>query len=233
MKYCFLSLIVILLCSCNSQSPEEKFDKESGQKEILSYAAIDSVYNSFETIRYDQLDTAYINYTCSWMQKKSLHNRMYLVVRGNDIYKFLVGKYRVKNFLARDKYYQQSIDNTSVNVNQYLLLDKKLLYMILDLVKMLDKYGYDKYGFTIRDGFRHPLANIGGAPFSQHLYGRATDIIIADVNKDGASDLKDKKIILDLLDTGIIKDRGGIGRYPGSDVVHFDIRGTKARWDVQ
>jgi hypothetical protein len=37
--------------------------------------------------------------------------------------------------------------------------------------------------------------------------------------------------VLDLLEKEIIKSSGGIGRYPGTRAVHFDVRGYKARWD--
>jgi len=40
-----------------------------------------------------------------------------------------------------------------------------------------------------------------------------------------------KKIILDILENKVIGDQGGIGRYPGTMSVHFDVRGFKARWD--
>jgi uncharacterized protein YcbK (DUF882 family) len=36
---------------------------------------------------------------------------------------------------------------------------------------------------------------------------------------------------LDLLENEIIKNDGGIGLYPGTDRVHYDIRGTRARWN--
>ena len=34
-----------------------------------------------------------------------------------------------------------------------------------------------------------------------------------------------------LIENYIIKDEGGLGLYPKSDVVHFDTRGHRARWD--
>jgi hypothetical protein len=228
-KIQWIILALIFIYGCSSSTSESKFDKESGQKEVLTYAGIDSVYQSFETISYDELDSSYINYSKSFLFKNYLKDRKYLIVKENDIYKFLVGRYRVKDFLAHDKYYYFGSDSTI----QYLLLEKKLLYSVLDLMNQLNKMSYDKYSFTVRDGFRHPAANAGGAIYSQHIFGRAVDIIVKDVNNDGKVDMKDKQIILDILDTSVIIDKGGIGRYPGSDVIHFDMRGYKARWDEQ
>jgi uncharacterized protein YcbK (DUF882 family) len=61
--------------------------------------------------------------------------------------------------------------------------------------------------------------------------GEAVDIVIDDINKDGYANKTDKDIILDLLENEIIKNDGGIGLYPGTDRVHYDIRGTRARWN--
>jgi len=33
-----------------------------------------------------------------------------------------------------------------------------------------------------------------------------------------------------LLDKKIIRNEGGVGLYPNSSSVHFDVRGRRARW---
>lgn len=74
----------------------------------------------------------------------------------------------------------------------------------------------------------------GGAPFSQHQYGKAIDIAVGDVDKDGIVDeINDKKVVLYFLENNVFNNTGGIGRYPETDVVHFDTRENIARWDVQ
>jgi len=63
---------------------------------------------------------------------------------------------------------------------------------------------------------------VGGVSDSQHVKGKASDIVIS-----GLSSTQVVKIIEDLIASGKIK-QGGVGLYP--NFVHYDIRGTKARW---
>jgi len=58
---------------------------------------------------------------------------------------------------------------------------------------------------------------------SQHVFGRAADIVIK-----GMTPIEVSKVIEELIDKGDIL-QGGIGIY--SSFVHYDIRGNKARWD--
>jgi len=65
-------------------------------------------------------------------------------------------------------------------------------------------------------------AKVKGAKSSQHLKAKA-----ADINADGYTPKQLAQQIEVLISTGIMK-QGGIGIYKG--FVHYDIRGTKARW---
>lgn len=65
-------------------------------------------------------------------------------------------------------------------------------------------------------------AKVGGKPNSQHLYATA-----ADITTKKMSPRQLHSIILNLINAGKISE-GGVGLYPG--FVHYDIRGTKARW---
>ena len=78
---------------------------------------------------------------------------------------------------------------------------------------------------SINSSYRHPEYNkrIGGAKFSQHLTASASDIVVRDMTPK-----KVAKTILKLIKSGKMKE-GGVGLYNG--FVHYDIRGTKARWD--
>ena len=69
----------------------------------------------------------------------------------------------------------------------------------------------------------------GGASQSQHLYGRAADLVIEDINKDGDITNGDKEIALEILE-GIVGNNGGMGLYPGTMTIHIDSRGYAARW---
>ena len=88
---------------------------------------------------------------------------------------------------------------------------------------------------TLRDYINKPIqvnsawrseeynASIGGVKNSQHIMGRAADIVIK-----GMTPIEVSKIIEELVGKGDML-QGGLGIY--SSFVHYDIRGTKARWD--
>ncbi len=80
---------------------------------------------------------------------------------------------------------------------------------------------------TINSAYRSPVYNrqVGGAVNSQHLSGRAADIVISEVEPNDVADA-----IEFLIETGLMKE-GGVGRY--DTFTHYDIRGTKARWDYR
>lgn len=65
--------------------------------------------------------------------------------------------------------------------------------------------------------------SIGSKDSSQHIKGKAADIKVRDL------DTEDLYLIMEkLIEIGELKE-GGLGLY--NTFVHYDIRGTKARWD--
>jgi uncharacterized protein YcbK (DUF882 family) len=80
---------------------------------------------------------------------------------------------------------------------------------------------------VIISGYRSPERNaaVGGADKSQHLEAKAADIKIAGVPTEEIYNRIDK-----LIAQGKIK-QGGLGKYVKSGFVHYDVRGTKARWE--
>ncbi len=80
------------------------------------------------------------------------------------------------------------------------------------------------------------LTYFGAANKSQHLVGNAIDILVFDINDDGKANGEDVDIVSDILHS-IIGENGGIGTYKSEQffwnrqMVHFDCRGYKARWD--
>jgi len=67
--------------------------------------------------------------------------------------------------------------------------------------------------------------SIGSNDSSQHVLGRAADITIKGVSPDEVADAIDF-----LIATGMLKE-GGVGRY--NTFTHYDIRGTRARWNYK
>lgn len=67
--------------------------------------------------------------------------------------------------------------------------------------------------------------NIGSKDTSQHVRGTAADIVIKGVSPDEVADAVEF-----LINTGMLKE-GGVGRY--NTFTHYDIRGTRARWNYK
>lgn len=92
-----------------------------------------------------------------------------------------------------------------------------------DLVALLEDIREAAGGkaITINSGYRSPEHNaaVGGVSSSQHLYGRAADIVVS-----GASPLLVGQIAEYYLDR-----RGGIGVY--QTFTHVDTRAIRSRWD--
>ena len=79
----------------------------------------------------------------------------------------------------------------------------------------------------INSAYRSEAHNkaVGGSSRSQHLLGKASDLRVKDLDSD---DLY--HIIEALISEGKMKE-GGLGLY--NSFVHYDIRGTKARWNFK
>lgn len=80
---------------------------------------------------------------------------------------------------------------------------------------------------TLTNAYRSPEHNakVGGSKNSQHLLGKAADIKMKGISPDEVADA-----IEFLIEVGLMKE-GGLGRY--NTFTHYDIRGTKARWDFR
>ena len=96
---------------------------------------------------------------------------------------------------------------------------------VKELAKNLEvlRYYFGK-PIIINSSYRSPEHNkaIGGVSNSQHLKAKASDIVI-----NGVEPKEVYRAIESLIDRGLMK-QGGLGLY--YTFVHYDIRGTKARW---
>ena len=77
----------------------------------------------------------------------------------------------------------------------------------------------------VLSGYRTPSwnAKVGGVKGSQHVLAKAGDLHV-----DGMTPSALHAVIEHLIDTKQMR-QGGLGLYPG--FVHYDVRGTKARWN--
>lgn len=76
----------------------------------------------------------------------------------------------------------------------------------------------------INSAYRSPAHNkaVGGVKNSMHVKGKAADIVVT-----GVTPTQLAAVIFKLIEQKKIS-QGGVGIYP--NFVHYDIRGTKARW---
>ena len=104
-------------------------------------------------------------------------------------------------------------------------IPNNILPNVIELAKNLQVLrNYINKPITINSGYRSPRYNakIGGVKNSQHIKGKAADIVVK-----GMTPKEVALIIEGLIENGKIK-QGGIGVY--SNFTHYDIRGIKARW---
>ena len=96
-----------------------------------------------------------------------------------------------------------------------------VVFISPELVKLLQQIrDHFKAPITINSGYRTVSHNskVGGAAYSQHLYGMAADIVVKGVNP------KEVYVYADQL----LQHAGGVGLY--DTFVHVDVRSTKSRW---
>ncbi len=90
------------------------------------------------------------------------------------------------------------------------------------LVEVLQKIR-DHFGapVTINSAYRTPAKNkaVGGAAYSQHLYGTAADITVKGVKPADVATYAEY----------LLSQYGGVGRY--ATFTHVDVRATKSRWN--
>ena len=97
-----------------------------------------------------------------------------------------------------------------------------VIFISMDLVEVLQKIR-DHFGkaVNINSAYRTPAKNkqVGGAAYSQHLYGMAADISIKGVAP---------KEVAAFAET-LLPKTGGIGIY--DSFAHVDVRAVKSRWN--
>lgn len=117
---------------------------------------------------------------------------------------YISKNFRVREFACKDGSDPIFIDDELVSVLQ----------------QIRDHFGK---AVTITSAFRTASYNaskkVGGAKYSQHLYGKAADIKVSGVAAN---------VVADFAET-LMPSTGGVGRY--STFTHIDVRKVKARWN--
>lgn len=118
--------------------------------------------------------------------------------------RYLSKNFQVKEFRCRDG-------------SDPIFIDSELVTL---LQKVRDHFGK---AVNINSAFRTASYNAKqkkAAKYSQHLYGKAADIWIADVSVDTLAAYAET----------LLPNKGGIGRYYTDGFVHVDVRAAKSRW---
>jgi hypothetical protein len=236
----FLIVVVLLLIGAAScyLVPESRFAIEqkvfqltTKDQPVVSGEALDQILSGFPVIDQADLPADFLQRTqIDAPEFRHLSPQKFFVIRKKDLYRKVAGHLRIHHLFAvdireRNKFYFSDDP-------LYWGIDPDILHKLVELRLALEKEGYDGAAFRCNYGYRHPVLNaaVGGAPRSRHIAGDALDLVIEDVNQDGYAAV-DKEIVRYLCEHQLIGNQGGIGRYPGTQVVHIDLRGTRARWD--
>ena len=106
------------------------------------------------------------------------------------------------------------------------VMPDEVLYNVAKLVNQLQTLrDVIKTPIQINSSYRCKKHNkaIGGSLSSQHILGKAADIVVRGYDPS----LEVYPLIEELINEGLIL-QGGLGDYP--TFTHYDIRKTKARW---
>lgn len=92
-------------------------------------------------------------------------------------------------------------------------------------------YEATRVEIVVHSWYRTPAHNsaVGGARYSQHLYGKASDITVRIVRTGGVRVRISPGEVARLAEQVPGFRNGGVGRY--ATFTHLDTRGTRARWN--
>lgn len=236
--FVFTLLLLVAATSCYL-IPGLRFGMEqttyrllNNDQPVITGEAIDQLLSEFPVIEQANLPADFLQRTrIDAPEFRHLSPRKFFVIRKKDLYRKITGHLRIHHLFALGTPERSGFYFSDDPL--YWGIDPDILHKLLELRLLLKKEGYDEAAFRCNYGYRHPQLNaaVGGASRSRHIAGDALDLVIEDINRDGRADAADKAIVLDLCERKLIGSRGGIGRYPGTQVVHIDLRGKRARWD--
>lgn len=228
-----LGLVLAVLIPRSRFEVEQAFFGLFYQNSVISNIdEVDAILASFPTSLQKELPKSYLEQAgITTARFKKLSRKKFYILRKRDLYRKVAGRVRIRDVFPLD---ENSYSLTIFSDEKlYWGIDPAILHKIIELRNILVSQGFDGDGFWVRYGYRHPSLNeaVGGAPISRHIAGDALDLVIEDINNDGKTDSLDKEIVLEICEKRLIRNKGGIGRYPWSQTIHIDLRGRRARWD--
>ncbi len=240
-KNLFFFVLILVLCvfglkkywRTNSHLEAIYFDWTHDNPSIDSPAALQEMLDQFERKSLADLPDSYLQKT---KMKEAKYSEMlgamhFYEIKKKDCYRKIVGDFRIKDFIAKDQFFRNRTYTSSTPL--YWGIQPEILHKLMELKIILEKRKLNWKGIKINSGHRTPHHNeaVKGASKSRHIVGEALDLKIGDVDNSGFYTEADKAIILEICEKELIKDKGGIGLYPGTRVVHIDTRGYRARWN--
>ena len=209
------------------------YDLNHKNEYVADVKSMLQVLHQFEQVGFNDLPESHKKYSkMNDDEYKTMVKEMkFYKISKKDLNKKICGKHRIKKFFSKDG----ALKNARFNDEKVLYwgINQKVLEKFFELKDIMEEKGYSWDAISINSGHRTPIRNekVGGASKSKHIVGEAIDMRIGDIDKSGSYTEKDKEIVLKLCEKYVIKDEGGLGKYPGTRVIHMDVRGYKARWD--
>jgi hypothetical protein len=206
------------------------YDLINSNNAVVSYKEARFILDQYPKVVFSDLPQS-IQSGFSFQNHTANKSKFFYVIPKKDLYKKIYFNNRILQLATKEHQFSGFWQMQSGSA--YLCINDKLIESAFHLSDSLLNAGYDPYALHINSGFRSPRHNrlAGGAPLSQHLYGTALDLSIGDINRDRKADVHDKNIVRNILDSSVIANKGGVGFYPGTMVLHMDVRGHGARWN--
>ncbi len=210
------------------------FDYTNFNSSVHVKQDVEKILDNFETISVNKLPPSYLKHSKMTSVKYAgmVSTMEFFQITKKDTYKKIVGDLRIKDFIVKDDQLLKAKYGSTTPI--YWGIKPSILFKLLELKTLMESRNLDFDAITINSGHRTPHINekVGGASKSRHIVGEAVDLKIGDVDQDGFRTADDKNKVLKICDLELIKDQGGVGKYPGTMVIHIDTRGYRARWNT-
>lgn len=229
----FGSTILIGLYFIEPQFLLEKFyDATNNNPVIENYSNSKIILEQYPIISFDALpneESTRMKIAQKNYESLLLSLRFYKIP-AKDVYRKLLRNIRIRELCSKEQLPPYPL--LSPNRYVYLCVDDEIIKAYFHLTEELKLSKWNPEALKINSGYRSPNQNdhVSGARNSMHLYGKALDLRIGDINNDHQTNLLDKNLVYNIMDKKVIKYKGGLGFYPGTMILHMDTRGKYARW---